>query len=233
MRSFTKISLTAFALMLVFNVIGAIEVNAQGGGALNEVLKRMEAHRSSLTSLKTSVKMVKYNPQLDESETTQGSATYLPAKGRDALIRVDWTKPRKETLSVVNKKYVLYVPDLKQAITGNASEAKGNGKANNLFSFVDMSKDELKSKYDIKYHGEEKVAGSTPTWHLELTPKSASPFASADLWVDGNGMPVQIKITEKNKDTTTIQLSGIQKNITINAKVFKVDLPKGTKIIEG
>ena len=53
----------------------------------------------------------------------------------------------------------------------------------------------------------------------------------ADLWVDGNGMPVQAKITEKNNDTTLVLLSNMQKNVTIKASEFKINLPKGTKII--
>jgi outer membrane lipoprotein-sorting protein len=232
MKSFTKITISVIALMFLFSAIAVVETNAQAG-PLNEILKRMEAHRTSLSSLKAGVKMVKYNPQLDERETTEGTATYLPENGRDALIRIDWTKPNEETLSVVNKKYVLYTKRLKQAIVGNASQAKGNGKANNLFAFINMSKAELKANYSIKYIGEEKVDGTISTWHLELTPKTASAFTTADLWVDGNGMPIQVKVTEKNKDTTTVYLSALQKNITINAKVFKVDLPKGTKIIDG
>lgn len=232
MKSFTKISMLAIALMFVFSSVAVVKTNAQAG-PLNEILKRMEAHRTSLSSLKAGIKMVKYNPQLDERETTEGTATYLPANGRDALIRIDWTKPNEETLSVVNKKYVLYTKRLKQAIVGNASQPKGKDKANNLFAFINMSKAELKANYSIKYIGEEKVDGTIPTWHLELTPKTASAFTVADLWVDGNGMPIQIKVTEQNKDTTTVYLSALQKNITINAKVFKVDLPKGTKIIDG
>lgn len=236
MKSIKKLSLASFALMLFFSAFAVSETNAQAN-AINEILKRIEAHTQNLTSLKTGVKMVKVNTQLDESETTEGSATYLPPEKegkdkRDSLIRIDWAKPRKETLSVVNKKYVLYIPDLKQAYTGNASQAKGNGKANNLFSFLNMSKDELKANYDIKYLGEEKVSG-TPTWHLQLTPKKDSPFTVADIWVDGNGMPIQVKATEKNKDTTTIILSGMQKNTTIKTSIFDVKIPKGTKIIEG
>ncbi len=232
MKSLTKLGLAAFALALFFNVFAVIETKAQAG-PLNEILKRMEAHKNTLSSLKTGIKMVKYNPQLDESETTEGNATYLPASGRDARIRIDWTKPNEEVLSVANKEYILYTKRLKQAIVGKASEAKGNGKANNLFAFINMSKDELKSNYSIKYIGEEKVSGGTPTWHLELTPKNASAFSVANIWVDGNGMPIQIKVTEKNKDTTTVLLSGMQKNININASIFKIDLPKGTKIIKG
>lgn len=232
MKSFMKITVSAIALMFVFGAIAVVETNAQAG-PLNDILKRMDAHRNALTSLKASVKMVKYNPQLDEKDTTEGNATYLPAKGKDAYIRIDWTKPNEEVLAVANKKYILYTKRLKQAIVGNASEAKGNGKANNLFAFVNMSKSEIKANYDIKYIGEEKVDGTISTWHLELTPKTASAFSVANLWVDGNGMPVQVKVTEKNKDTTTVYLSGLQKNITINASVFSFTPPKGTKIING
>jgi outer membrane lipoprotein-sorting protein len=233
MKLFTKLGLTAFSLMLFFNAFAVFEAKAQVGGPLNEALKRMDAHQKSLSSLKTNVKMVKYNPQLDESETTEGMATYLPGTGRNASIRIDWTKPIEETLSVINKEYIIYRPRLKQAITGNASQAKGNGKANNLFAFVSMSKTELKANYDIKYIGEESVSGGTSTWHLQLIPKTASAFTVADLWVDKDGMPIQIKATEKTKDTTTVFLSGMKKNIDINAQIFKVAVASGTKFIKG
>lgn len=232
MKSFTKLGFAAFAVIMFFNALAVIETKAQAG-PLNEILKRMEAHRSTLTSLKTDIKMVKTNTQLGESDTTEGTATYLPAKGRDALIRIDWTKPVEETLSVANKKYILYTPRRNQAITGNASQAKGSGKANNLFAFINMSKAELKANYDIKYLGEEKVDGTVSTWHLQLTPKTKSAFTTADLWVDGNGMPIQVKVTETNKDTTTVLLSKMKKNESVNASIFKLNLPKGTKIVQG
>ena len=232
MKSFLRLSLTTIAITLFFSAITVTETKAQGG-PLNEILKRMETHRNTLTSLRTNVTMVKVNSQLKETDTTEGTAVYLPAKGRDALIRIDWTKPILETLAVVNKKYVIYTPRRKQAIIGNASNAKGSGKANNLFTFINMSKDQLKANYTVRYLGQEKVSGGVETWHLELTPKNPTSYKSAEMWVDGNGMPIQIKVTESNNDTTTILLSGLQKNTTINASVFEVKLPKDTKKIEG
>ena len=70
-----------------------------------------------------------------------------------------------------------------------------------------------------------------PTWHLELTPKAPQSYKSADLWVDGNGMPIQARIMEKNNDTTTVYLSNLQKNVTINASGFKVEMPKNIKCV--
>lgn len=232
MKSYLKLGLTAIVVALFFNVFAVTETKAQGG-VKNEILKRMDAHNKALSSLRSKVTMVKYNSQLQESDTTEGTAIYLPSKGRDAYVRIDWTKPVQETLAVVNGKYILYRPRLGQAITGNAKDAKGNGKANNALAFMNMSKAQLNANYDVKLFGQEIVSGNVATQRLELTPKTAMNYKLAELWVDANGMPIQAKIIENNGDSTTILLSNLEKNITINASKFKVDLPKGTKIVNG
>ena len=224
--------MTAIALILFFSAITVTETKAQGG-PLNEILKRMEINRNSMQTLRSDVTMVKYNAQLKESDTIQGTSIYLPLKGRDALVRIDWVKPVEEKLTVVNGEYTLYRPRLKQAIIGNAKNAKGNGKANGALSFMNMSKEQLKANYTIRYLGEEKVGGKIPTWHLELTPKTATNFKLAELWVDGNGMPIQAKVIETNNDSTTVLLSNFKKNATINADDFKIKLPADTKKIKG
>jgi outer membrane lipoprotein-sorting protein len=230
MKLFLRLSLTAIAITLFFSAVTVTETKAQ---QLNEILKRMEINRNAMKTLRSEVTMVKYNAQLKESDTTQGASIYLPLKGRDALVRIDWIKPVEEKLAVVSGKYTLYRPRLKQAIVGNAKNAKGNGKANGAMSFMNMSKEQLKANYTIKYLGEEKVSSGIPTWHLELTPKTATNFKLAELWVDGNGMPIQAKVIEKNNDSTTVLLSNFEKNATINASSFEIKLPKGTKIIDG
>lgn len=233
MKSFLKPGLTAIAITLFFNAFTVVETKAQGNNPLNEILKRMETNRNTMKTLRSNVTMVKYNSQLKESDTNEGTSMYLPVKGRDALVRIDWTKPSAETLAVVKGQYVIYRPRLKQAIIGNAKEAKGNGKANGALSFMNMSKDELKANYIIKYLGQENVSGNVPTWRLELTPKTATNYKMAELWVDGNGMPIQAKVVESNNDTTTVLLSDIQKNATINAGDFEVKMPKDTKRVDG
>ena len=221
----------AVAITLFFNAFAVTETKAQG--ILNEILKRMEVNRDTMKTLRSNVTMVKFNSQLKESDTTEGTSIYLPLKGRDALVRIDWTKPVEEKLAVVNGEYILFRPRLKQAIIGKAKDAKGNGKANGALSFMNMSKEQLKANYAIKYLGEEKVSGGVSTWHLELTPKTASNFKIAELWVDGNGMPIQAKVVENNNDSTTVLLSNVQKNATINANDFAIKLPAGTTKIKG
>lgn len=230
MKLFFRLSFTAIILTLFSGVFIATET--QASNPLPEILNRMEINRSSMKTLRSKVTMVKYNAQLKESDTSEGTSIYMPTKGRDALVRIDWTKPVEETLAVVNGKYVLYRPRLKQAITGNAKDAKGSGKANNALSFMSMSKEQLKANYTIKYLGEEKVSSGVPTWRLELTPKKVTNFKMAELWVDGNGMPIQAKVVESNNDTTTVLLSDFEKNAKINLSQFEVKLPKGTAIVE-
>ena len=231
MNKILRFGLTAFALMFVFNMFAVIETKAQGH--LNEVLNRMDAHYKNLSSLQANVKMDKYNAQLDEHDVTEGTTKYLPLKGRDALVRIDWTKPVQESLAVVNKEYVLYRPRLGQALVGKVDQAKGSAKSNSALAFMNMSKAQLKANYNVKYIGQEKVSGGIPTWHLELTPKTKTSYKLADIWVDGDGMPIQMRVTENNNDATTILLSNLRKNETLNAKIFVISLPKGTKKLEG
>lgn len=230
MKNYFRLGLAAFALMFLFSAFAVTETRAQG--VLNEILKRMDEHHKALTSLRSNVTMVKTDAVLQESDTYEGTAIYLPVKGRDAYVRIDWAKPAQESLSVVNGQYVIYRPRLGQAITGNAKDAKGGGKASGALAFMSMSKEQLKANYTVKYLGQENV-GSAPTWHLELTPKTAQKYKVAELWVDGNGMPIQAKVVEANNDSTTVRLANMEKNVTINAKDIPVVLPKGTKIVKG
>lgn len=235
MKSFLRINLAVIAATLFFSAFNATQTNAQAGNPLPEILRRMDNNNKALITLQASVKMDKFNSQLGEHDVTEGTAKYLPQKGRDALVRIDWSKPVQESLAVVNKQYVMYRPSLKQVLTGNVENAKSGGKgANNALAFINMSKEQLKANYTIKYIGQETVSGGTQTWHLELTPKNKTNYKFADLWVDGDGMPIQAKVTENNNDTTTVFLSNIKKNEQINTKIFVIDYPKKTtKVIKG
>lgn len=227
MKSYFRLGLAAAALMLFFNAFAVTETKAQ---VIDQILKKMDEHYKALKSLRSDVTMVKYDSLLQESDKYEGTTSYLPAKGREAFVRIDWVKPRQEILSVANGQYVVYRPTLKQAIIGDTKNTKGSGKANNALAFMNMSRAQLKANYTIRYMGQENVSGGIPTWHLELTPKTKQNYKLADLWVDGYGMPIQAKVTETNNDTTTVLLTNLQKNATINAGDFEVALPKDVKI---
>lgn len=230
MKRYMRYILPAVALAIFFTV-SAQTTSAQ---VLREILKRMDANNKALVSLKANIKMAKTDATLGETDTNDGEMNYLPGgqSASNVYLRIDWTKP-KEQLAISNGQYVLYRPGANRAITGKVDSKNANTKAHGALSFITMSKAELSANYDVEYKGEETVSGGVNTWHLSLKPKNGASYKLADLWVDQNGMPIQAKVTEKNNDTMTINLSSIQKNVTIKTTIFKITPPKGTEIVRG
>jgi outer membrane lipoprotein-sorting protein len=224
-------SIAVIGLALVFSSFGASDTNAQ---VLKTILDRMDAHYKGLSSLRSDVTLVKYNAQIEKRDTTIGSTNYLPKTGKRVMyVRIDWTKPIAESIVVIGDTYKMYRPTLNQVITGKATGSKNAKVPGNALAFLSMSKSQLQANYNVSYIGEEKISGGTSTWHILMTPKVATSYKTAELWVDGDGMPRQAMITENNDDTSTILLTNIQKNITISAEYFKLSYPKGTKEVKG
>ncbi len=230
MNKYFRYLLPAIAIIFLFSAM-SVEASAQ---VLREVLKRMDNNSKSLTSLKSSLKMNKMNTQLGENDVTEGDLSLIPGRSdKQIFLRINWTKPVLEHLAIANGKYVMYKPTTRQAITGTVDGAKGKSKSAGILAFMTMNKAQLSANYDVKFAGEETVKTGVNTFHLVLTPKKPDSYKSADLWVDANGMPVQVKIVEKNDDTTTLLLSNIQRNATVKASDFKISPPKGTSIVQG
>lgn len=210
-------------LGLVLSFLSASAATASAQGPLGQILNRMDAHNKALKSVQADVTMLKFNPQLNITDTYKGSTSYLPnAKGK-RYMRLDWASPRVEQISVIGDDYKLLKPNQKQAYVGNVKKAKTSASAGNALGFMNMNKEQLKANYNVVYLGEE-----NSTWRLQLTPKAQANYKSAELWIDGNGMPIQAKVFEVNGDTTTVILSNVRKNIVIDAKIFELDIRGAT-----
>jgi len=97
-----------------------------------------------------------------------------------------------------------------------------------------MTKQQLEARFQpVKDVREETLWGGVSTIHLTLVPKGNASFKYAEIWVDSSGMPVQTKIVEKNDDTTTMRLSGLERNLKISPNEFSVPLDSGVKIVKG
>lgn len=95
-----------------------------------------------------------------------------------------------------------------------------------------MSKAELMANYSIMYNGQEGVASGVQTWHLLIKPKIESNYVSVEMWIDRDGMTNQFKINRSAGDSITVLLTKIEKNVAITPSFFRLELPKGTKIIK-
>jgi outer membrane lipoprotein-sorting protein len=229
MNRFFKFGLSAVAVVLFFNAFAVTESNGQ---ILRDILKRMDLHYKALQTLKADVKREQVNSQLGAVDKYEGNVVMVPGKGRNFSMRLDWSKPKVEVLSVVNGQYVLYVPGIKRAYFGSSDSAKAGGSGGNVLQALSMSEAELKANYNIEYLGQEGISGAVQTWHLKLTPKTKAKYKFSELWVDSDGMPRQTKITASNNDTDTILLTGIKENERIDGKIFEVKVPSGTEKVK-
>jgi len=212
------------ALLVVIFVFSSVCVTAQ----VAEILKRMEQHRKALKSLRAQMTVSKFSVQTGGTYTKEGALTVLPQKNDNNLVRLDSTKPDTENFLIVENQYLVYFPNQKLAYTGPAADSQKIL----FFIFADLSREKMAADYNVVYRGQDKVGGTVPAWKLELTPKTEQSYQKIELWIDANGMPVQLKVHESNGDWTNVAVSQLQKNVVINAAEFKIALPKNTKIIK-
>ena len=216
------------ALVLVFPATS----NGQGAGLVSSVLNRMEKNRQTLKTLRAGISMVKYNSQLGVEDKYAGVVIYMPTAGRQAAVRIDWSSPRREVLAVNNNKYTIFRPALHIAYTGD-SRRVGREKTGGLMEMMNMSRQQLEARFQpVKDVREETLWGGVSTIHLTLVPKGTAGYKYAEVWIDNSGMPVQTKIVEKNDDSTTVRLTGLEKNQKLNASDFDVKLDSNVKIVK-
>lgn len=206
--------------------------NGQSAGLVSSVLNRMERNRQSLKSLKASLSMEKYNSQLRDKDQYVGTVMYVPATGRNASVRIEWQKPQHEILAVKDGKYTLFRPRLNIAYVGSSNSK--NNKAGGILDLMYMSKGDLEARFQpVQDVREETLWGGVSTIHLTLVPKGNASYKYAEIWVDSSGMPVQTKMVEKNDDTTTMRLSGMERNAKISSDEFSLKLDSNVKIVKG
>ena len=223
--------------LLVAFIVSALIVfpartNGQGAGLVSSVLNRLEKNRQTLKTLRAGINVVKYNSQLGVEDKYSGVVIYMPTAGRQAAVRIDWSSPRREVLAVNNNKYTIFRPALNVAYTGDSRRMKDN-KANGLMEMMNMSRQQLEARFQpVKDVREETLWGGVSTIHLTLVPKGNAGYKWAEVWIDSAGMPVQTKIVEKNDDSTTVRLTGLEKNQKLNAGDFDIKLDPNVKIVK-
>src|SRR5829696_10588835 len=221
-------------LAFIFSVLVTTPTttNGQGAGLVSSVLNRMEKNRQSLKTLRAGISVVKYNSQLGVEDKYSGMVIYMPGAGRQASVRIDWSSPRREVLTVNNNKYTIFRPALNVAYTGDSRRMKDN-KAGGLMEMMNMSRGQLEARFQpVKDVREETLWGGVSTIHLTLVPKGNAGYKYAEVWIDSAGMPVQTKIVEKNDDSTTMRLTGLEKNQKIDTSEFDIKLDSSVKIVK-
>lgn len=227
----TMIAVLLAALMAVSLPWATVRAQA---GLVSSMITRMQHNQRNLKTLRANISMQKYNSQLRDSDNYKGMIFYIPGPGgsRSSLLRLEWTSPQHETLTVNNGFYALYRPRLGTVLEGKTGQIHGNN--NDVLAMLNMSATQLTARFnDPEYLGEETLWGGVWTQHMKATPKGAANYKYIELWIDKEGMPVQTKMVEKNDDSTTVRLSSVERNQTISPDQFKQNLGSEVKHIKG
>jgi len=231
MKRFVTLVLAMLMVAAAFAAGSPKPANGQSAGLVSSVLNRMERNRQTLKSLRSGISMEKYNSQLRDSDKFTGVVSYVPTTGREASVRIEWRSPQHEILTVSNGKFVLFRPRLNMAYVGS-SKSKNN-KAGGVLEMIYMSRQQLETRFQpLQDVREETLWGGVSTIHLTLVPKGSASFKYAEIWVDSSGMPVQTKVVEKNDDSTTMRLTGLEKNLKISSDDFSQKLDSNVRIVK-
>jgi outer membrane lipoprotein-sorting protein len=225
------------SVALLISTLGVFPISrahAQAG-LVSSILSRMEKNKRSLKSLRANISMTKYNSQLRDSDTYQGVVLYIPGAGGNAAssVRLEWTRPKHEILAVLNGNYTLCQPRLKQCYQGKTGRIK-NERDSDVLALMNMSAGQLRTKFgEFQDVHDETLWGGVWTQHFKVTPTGTASYKYIEVWVDGDGMPVQTKMVEKNDDSTTVRLTNVERNAPIPMDQFKLNPDAGFKIIKG
>lgn len=233
MKRFLTPILALALLVMALVAIPLPRTDAQAG-LVSSLYTRMQRSQQTLKSLSADISMDKYNSQIRDSDKFYGTVKYIPVGGKSAFVRLEWTKPQHEILAVANGAYILYRPRLNMAYVGNTNSIK-NGKDSDVLALLNMSTSQLKTRFgDLQDLRENEVLwGGVKTTHFKAVPKGAASYNYIEVWVDDSGMPVQTKMVEKNNDSTTVRLTNVSKNQSIDHGIFDLKLDSNVKKVKG
>ena len=216
-----------FAISVVFLAILVPSGFSYPNGKLDEILANMQKAAGNITSIQASMEHLKRDRNLGgKPERYLGEIFFRHAGKTYDEVKIVYSIPKGQTIWVVGDKITLLQTEIHQAIITSRSAAAAKGDEFAFIATPYTSVPELKRQYDIAYVGDEQGMPK-----LDLTPKAKSSIQKLSLWVDQSSwLPVRYTVLEPGRETT-FNLSNVRKNQGVSESTFKVDLPKGTKIV--
>src|SRR5215212_2782922 len=130
---------------------------------LTGILNKMESAHQQMKSLKAELVQQKTNPQIGSTDTDYGVVLYKPASGKDrGKLRIDYTRPSKDIVSVVGEAVTFYQPRINQVFKGTLNKVS-KGKAGANLIGLDSSLRALTPNYNIEFLRDEAINGQMTT----------------------------------------------------------------------
>lgn len=208
--------------------VGQFKVGSVLETEKRQVFDLMTKHYKTLSTVKGYASLTRQTAKLDVPSEKRTGLFKHTAEG--SMSRVDLFGPT-ETLSISNGTYTFYRPKEKEAFTGTMTNGSVNAGRAYVLEIVFADPDIYQRDFRTIYLGKATINAGIPVYQLMLTPLKDPGRHPIELWVDMDGMPIQVRVTEKNGDSSTLLFANISKNKNIKSSEFAVKFNKQTKVL--
>jgi len=201
---------------------------------LADILARMDRAAQDFHSLSATMKRVHFTAVLSEKEETEGVVRLKRGKGgkEGTAGVVDFQRPEPRTIFIKGKTAQIFYPKANTLEIYDTSKYTSNIDQILLLGFG-VSSSELRTSYDIKDGGTQKI-GSTDATRIELAPKSAElkkVTTGIEMWIpEGESNPIRIQFNA-SKDYDLVDYSDIKVNPVLPDSAFDLKTPPNVKKI--
>jgi outer membrane lipoprotein-sorting protein len=212
----------ASAICIVLTLIFVPQIFLSQELTTAQVLTRLDA--KAFKSLEASI---------SQSQLLSGAKTpvetgkiYMKTGKSSPMVLLDITAPKKKSALVKDGELKYY----DQAANGYR-QGKADPKSNVfqlLLTGFGVSSETLKKYYTPQLTGRETIDGvAAAVLELNSISNQTGDFKKVTLWLDTKTwVPVQMRLTEKDNDTTDFKYSKVQLNKGLSDSAFKLNIPK-------
>ena len=188
----------------------------------NDVLTKLEAWDDRLKTLDADFTQEVWFKDMDIKQKVEGNLKYM----KPNLLRLEHILPASQVITTDKKDILIYKPKDKQAImaTWDGWVKTQNQSFYGVLDFGNYSS--LAKNNEVSLSG---GAGGMP-YKLTFTPKKGTSYKLTLTLASDDFFPSEAEL-EVGSAITSTKLLSVKKNISLDKKVFKQNLPEKTEII--
>jgi outer membrane lipoprotein-sorting protein len=197
---------------------------------LDAVLARLDQVSTTFKGLTADIRKIAHTDVVNADDIDSGTITVKRVKARDTWIRIDFTNPRRQSVSIGGGKALVFYPQINEATEVDLGKNRGLVDQFMLLGFGSNSAD-LRNAYTVTLGGADSINGEKTT-RIVLVPKDPEVLAhvkKCELWISEKGWTVQQKFHTGGGDYQLSTYTRMNPNPIIADKDLKVELPKGVK----
>ena len=202
----------------------------KGAPELGEILARMNDVSKHLKTVSADLEKTKVTVVVNDKSTEIGQLYY--ENGKPPKVLIDFKTPDAKTILLKKNRAEIYLPKINEIDEYDLGQHRELVEQVLVLGFGTNTTD-LQKAYEVKFTGEEDIAGDT-TAVLSLTPRNqnvAAQLAKVQLWIsEESWLPVQQKFVEPGGDYLITHYSAVKVNRELPASTFEIKAPGAKRV---